>query len=119
MSTKKALVVDDDAINRKLIKATLTKEGFECVEASNGAEACNALKESGFDIILLDIKMPVMNGIEFLREIKLNPNYMNIPVIVLTTDDSKKTEALSMGANDIIIKPVNPVVLVEKIKTYV
>jgi CheY-like chemotaxis protein len=119
MPVKKALVVDDDLINRKLIIASLAKEGFECIEATNGVEAFTALNEhSDIDIILLDILMPVMNGIEFLKEIKIKPDYINLPIIVLTTDDSKKTEVLSLGADDIIIKPIKPVELIEKIKTY-
>jgi CheY-like chemotaxis protein len=119
MANKKALVVDDDPINRKLITASLTKEGFTCIEAGNGVEAFSELeKNEDIDIILLDVVMPVMDGVEFLKEIKVNPTYINLPIIVLTTDDSKKTEVLSLGADDIIIKPVKPVELIEKIKNY-
>ncbi len=118
MANKKALVVDDDPINRKLIAASLKKEGFTCIESGNGVEAFSELEKEDIDIILLDIVMPVMDGVEFLKEIKVNPKYINLPIIVLTTDDSRKTEVLSLGADDIIIKPVKPVELIEKIKTY-
>jgi len=116
---KKILVVDDDPINRKLIVKILSKKGFEAVEAGNGVEAFSLLEKESFDIILLDIVMPVMDGIEFLKEIKLKPEYINLPIIILTTDDTKKVEALNLGANDVIIKPISPVTLLETIEKYI
>jgi len=114
MANKKVLVVDDDATNRKLIVKILEKKGFEAVEAANGVEALTALNTNDIDIILLDIVMPVMDGIEFLKHIKTDAKHMDIPVIILTTDDTKKDDALTYGANDVIIKPVSPVNLLEK-----
>ena len=117
---KTILVVDDDPINRKLIVKILQKKSFNIIEANNGLEALNAINSNKkIDLILLDIVMPVMNGIEFLKQIKANPALMNVPIIVLTTDDSKKAEVLSLGANDIIIKPVSPITLLEKISNYI
>ena len=116
---KTILVVDDDPINRKLIVKILEKKSFNTIEANNGLEALNEINNKNIDLILLDIVMPVMNGIEFLKQIKANPSFINIPIIVLTTDDTKKTEALSLGANDIIIKPVSPVTLLEKVSNYI
>jgi len=113
------LVVDDDPINRKLIIKILAKKGFEAVEAGNGIEAFAALQKEQIDAILLDIVMPIMNGIDFLKEIKTRPEYMNLPIIILTTDDSKKNEVIALGANDIIIKPVSPVTLLDTIGKYV
>jgi two-component system chemotaxis response regulator CheY/putative two-component system response regulator len=119
MLNKKVLVVDDDPINRKLIVRILAKKGVESLEAGNGVEAFSILEKNDVDIILLDIVMPVMNGIEFLKEIKTKPKYMNLPIIILTTDDGKKVEALSLGANNVIIKPVSPVTLLETIEKYI
>jgi len=116
---KKILVVDDDPINRKLIVKILSKKGFDAVEAGNGVEAFSILEKESFDIVLLDIVMPVMDGIEFLKEIKLKPEYLNLPIIILTTDDTKKVEALNLGANDVIIKPISPVTLLETIEKYI
>ena len=113
------LVVDDDPINRNLIIKILAKKGFEAVEAGNGIEAFAALQKEQVDIILLDIVMPIMNGIDFLKEIKTRPEYMNLPIIILTTDDAKKAEVLGLGANDVIIKPVSPVALLDTIEKYV
>ncbi|AZV46970.1 response regulator [Nautilia sp. PV-1] len=119
MPNKKVLVVDDDPINRKLIVKILSKKGFEAIEAGNGVEAFSVLENNDINIILLDIVMPVMDGIEFLKEIKTKPEYINLPIIILTTDDSKKIEAMSLGANDVIIKPISPVTLLETIEKYV
>jgi len=116
MVKKRILVVDDDPINRKLIVKILSKKDFESIEAGNGVEAFSVLTNNDIDIILLDVVMPVMNGIEFLKEIKTKPEYTNLPIIILTTDDGKKTEALSLGANDVIIKPISPVTLLETIE---
>ena len=117
---KTILVVDDDPINRKLIVKILEKKSFNTIEANNGLEALNELNNNqNIDLILLDIVMPVMNGIEFLKQIKANPTLMTIPIIVLTTDDTKKTEVLSLGANDVIIKPVSPITLLEKVSNYI
>ena len=117
--SKKILIVDDDATNRKFLKIVLSKkEGIEVEEAENGVDALNKLSPD-VKVILLDIYMPVMNGIQFLQRLRTNsPEYRSVPVIVLSTDDAKKNEALSWGATDFIVKPVNPVNLWEKISKY-
>lgn len=105
----KALAVDDDMINLKLMKSMLMKSGHvgEVVEAKNGADAINELKVSNdFDIVLLDIIMPVMSGIEMLKVLRADENLNQPPVIVLTTDETKKAEALEAGANGFLMKPV-------------
>ncbi len=119
MNNKKILVVDDDTTNRRLIKILLSKKpGIEIIEADNGLDALNKLTDD-VSLILLDIYMPVMNGIKFLQDLRMEkPELANIPVIILSTDDTKKQEALSWGANDFIIKPVNPVNLWEKVSQY-
>ncbi len=116
---KKILVVDDDATNRKFLNIVLSKkENIKVIEAENGFEAINKLTDE-ISVILLDIYMPVMDGIKFLQNLRMEkPEFANIPVIVLSTDETKKQEALSWGAKDFIVKPVNPVVLWEKISKY-
>ena len=116
--SKKILIVDDNATNRKLLEAILKRGGHEIVEAENGVEALEKLSPD-VDIILLDLVMPLMGGLEFLEILpREKPECMNIPVIVLTTDDSKKTEALNKGAKEVLIKPVNPTLLLDKVSTY-
>jgi len=105
----KVLAVDDDLINLKLLKSMLLKTGYvgEVVEAKNGADAIGALKnDPDFDVVLLDIIMPVMGGIDMLRVLRADENLKQPPVIVLTTDETKKAEALEAGANGFLMKPV-------------
>ncbi len=119
MSKIKVLAVDDDMINLKLMKSMLLKTPnvAEVIEAKNGADALDVLKsQSDIGLILLDIIMPVMGGIEVLKIVRADSNYKNIPVIVLTTDETKKSEALECGANDFVMKPVRSEVVAEKIE---
>ncbi|WP_200763595.1 response regulator [Nitrosophilus alvini] len=121
MKKIKVLAVDDDFINLKLLKSMLMKSDNieEVYEAKNGAEALNVLKEhNDIDIILLDIIMPVMNGIEMLKILRSDTNLKQIPVIVLSTDETKRVEALDSGANDFINKPIREQILKEKINQY-
>jgi CheY-like chemotaxis protein len=118
MNKIKVLAVDDDIINLKLLKSILLKLPIveEVVEAKNGADALGILKsQSDIDLVLLDIIMPVMNGIEMLKVIRADDDLKTIPVIVLTTDETKKSEALECGANDFIMKPVREKNVSEKI----
>jgi putative two-component system response regulator len=117
----KVLVVDDDMINRMLLKTLLKKNAkvSDIVEAENGSDALNKLKQDpGFDLILLDIMMPIVDGIEFLKIFRADMATAHIPVIVLSTDDTRKTEVFDNGANDFIRKPVKEEVLSEKIEQW-
>ncbi len=118
----KVLAVDDDMINLKLIKSMLLKDPkiSEVIEASNGADAITALKNNpGVDIILLDIIMPIMGGIETLQVIRANEEFQHLPIIVLTTDETKKGESIESGANEFVRKPVKGEELVQKIQALV
>ena len=103
----KFLSVDDSSTMRKIISLALSGAGHSVVEAVNGREALDKLKDTAVDCIILDINMPEMNGIEFLKERKNHGAIAGIPVFVLTTQDeeSLKKEALSLGAKGFIIKP--------------
>ena len=114
----KVLAVDDDLINLKLLKSMLmkTENVIEVIEARNGADAINILKErNDIDIILLDIIMPVMGGIEMLKVVRSDDNLKQLPIIVLTTDETKKNEALEAGANGFLMKPVRAADVTQKI----
>ena len=118
MSQIKVLAVDDDIINLKLLKSILLKlpNIAEVVEAKNGTDALSILNtQDDINLILLDIIMPVMGGIEMLKVVRADQNLKNIPVIVLTTDETKRTEALDCGANDFVMKPVRKEQVEEKI----
>ena len=113
------LAVDDDFINLKLIHSMLKKNQHveKVLEASNGLEALTLLGEnSEIDVVLLDIKMPIMNGIEFLTNMQSQANLKNIPVIVLTTDETKKHEAFDHGAYDFLVKPIREPELNQKLE---
>ena len=117
----KVLVVDDDMINRMLLKTLLKKNPkvSEIVEAENGSDALNKLKQDpSFNLILLDIMMPIVDGIEFLKIFRADMGTSHIPVIVLSTDDTRKTEVFNNGANDFIRKPVKEEALFEKINQW-
>jgi len=114
----KVLVVDDDMINRMLLKTLLKKHTrvTEIVEAENGSDALDKMKKDpGINLILLDIMMPIVDGIEFLKIFRADMSNAHIPVIVLSTDDTKKTEVFDNGANDFIRKPVKEEALFSKI----
>ena len=103
------LAVDDDMINLKLLKSMLMKSNHvkEVVEARNGSDAIGVLKaRDDIDLILLDIIMPVMNGIEMLKVVRADDNLRQLPIVVLTTDETKKSEALESGANGFLMKPI-------------
>ncbi len=105
----KILAVDDDFINLKLISSMLRKnQNVDVImEATNGLDAINLLKTQGdIDLVLLDIKMPVMDGIEFLTNIQSMLEFKKIPIIVLTTDETRKNEAFEHGAFDFLVKPI-------------
>lgn len=118
MNQIKVLAVDDDIINLKLLKSILMKlpNVSEVLEAKNGEDALKILKSrTDINLVLLDIIMPIMNGIEMLKIVRSDESLSNIPVIVLTTDETKKSEALECGANDFIMKPVREKNVSEKI----
>jgi len=112
------LAVDDDMINLKLLKSMLTKNENvqEVLEAKNGADAIAQIKlRPDINLILLDIIMPVMNGLEMLEIVRADNSMDQIPVIVLTTDETKKSQALELGANGFLMKPIRNSDLTQKI----
>ncbi len=114
------LAVDDDLINLKLLKSMLMKSGKvkEVIESKNGSDAIGVLKSrDDIDLILLDIIMPVMGGIEMLQVVRADDNLHQLPIIVLTTDETKKSEALEFGANGFLMKPIRNADLIQKIST--
>ncbi len=114
----KVLLVDDDFINRKLLETLLKKNPSvtAIVQAENGSDALDKLKkESDVGLILLDIMMPVVDGVEFLKIFRSDMTNAHIPVIVLSTDDTRKTEVFDNGANDFLRKPIKENLLSEKI----
>ncbi len=117
----KVLIVDDDFINRKLLQTLLKRNSAvtETIEAENGSDALDKIKsDPTINLILLDIIMPIVDGVEFLKIFRSNIKHAHIPVIVLSTDDTRKTEVLSSGANDFLRKPIREEELFIKIRRW-
>lgn len=116
------LAVDDDIINLKLLKSMLMKSGIvkEVIEAKNGADAIGHLKgRNDINLVLLDIIMPIMGGIDVLKIVRADENLRQVPIIVLTTDETKKGESLEYGANGFLMKPIRRDDLISKIKSLI
>ena len=104
---KTCLIVDDSRVVRKVARRILEELNFECSEAEDGQVALDACKTGMPEAVLLDWNMPVMNGIEFLRELRQLPNG-DVPKVVFCTTENEFSfiqEALSAGANEYIMKP--------------
>lgn len=114
----KILIVDDEKDLTNLIRVNLESEGFECIVAYNGAEGIEKVANELPDLILLDIKMPVMDGYEVLEELKENHQTASIPVIMCTTVRGEENikKAYELGASGYIIKPFEMYEIVEKIQ---
>lgn len=113
MATAHLLAVDDDDFNRDMLVRRLEKLGYRVSQATTGREALTRLKEGNFDLVLLDILMPELDGFQTLEFIKADPRLKHVPVIMLTAlDDVESTvRCIEAGAEDYVPKPFNPVVL--------
>jgi putative two-component system response regulator len=117
--SKKILIVDDDMINLMLLKKMLTKNSdYEVLEAKNGLEALKILEDNHVDMVLLDIIMPVMDGLQVIENLRGQNRYIDIPIVVLSTNEMKKKEALELGANDFMEKPIREDDLMQKVRLY-
>lgn len=118
-SPNKILIVDDNAVNLTVIKGILS-ERYKVYPVDSGAMALKFLVKQLPDLILLDIEMPEMSGIELIRIIKEDPKLTDIPVIFLTAHNSAESEAdaFRLGAADYIRKPVDDVILLARVKMH-
>jgi two-component system response regulator ResD len=119
-ATKTILIVDDDLTLREMYVERLKLEGFEVDMAKDGEEAIQRAKTGHPDVILLDIMMPKINGLDVLKMLKSDDETKDIPVLLLTAliQDIDKTKGLSSGADDYIVKSETmPGEVIEKIKT--
>jgi two-component system, chemotaxis family, chemotaxis protein CheY len=116
----KVLIVDDSSVMRKIVERALRQAGLvlsEVLEASNGAEALAELQKGPTDMIFSDINMPVMDGLEFLRNLPNVENAKGVPVVMITTEGSEArvVEALSAGAKGYLRKPFTPEQVKERV----
>jgi two-component system, chemotaxis family, chemotaxis protein CheY len=116
----RALIVDDSSVMRKIVERCLRQAGIDLkqvLEAGNGAEALGILQGNPVDLILCDINMPVMDGLEFIKQLPGIENAKDVPVVMITTEGSEAhvVQALSCGARGYIRKPFTP----EQVKEHV
>jgi len=119
--TARVLVVDDILANVRLLEAKLAAEYFEVITAMNGVDALDSVQRTKPDIVLLDVMMPGIDGIEVCRRIKANPQTQHIPVVMVTALDQPedRVRGLEAGADDFLTKPVNDVSLFCRVKSLV
>ncbi|MFI6070707.1 response regulator transcription factor [Actinoplanes sp. NPDC051343] len=116
MST--VLLAEDDPDIRHLVSAKLLRSGFDVIETADGAEALAAIRRRRPDLVLIDLRMPRLEGLEVLRELRADPGTARLPVIVLTARTRGLDAQLgyAAGATDYIVKPFSPRELVRRVE---
>lgn len=117
MPTYRILLVEDIYFNQILMESLLADWGYAVVIAHNGAEGLEAIEKETFDLIILDLMMPVMDGFEFLKKKNKKKNTSPVLIVSARHDLDSIEQALSFGANDYITKPFNSIDLENKIKS--
>ncbi len=112
------LAVDDSASMRQMVSFTLKGAGFDVIEAVDGKDALTKAQSSQADIVLTDVNMPNMDGIQLIKELRKLPQYKFTPMLLLTTEsaESKKAEGKAAGATGWLVKPFNPDQLIATLK---
>ena len=116
--TKTIITVDDSSSIRQMIRFTLTSEGYKVLEAVDGVDALEKLTMNQVDMVLTDLNMPNMDGIEFIKNLRAQQNFKFVPIVFITTESQqeKKTEGREAGATGWIVKPFKPEHLLSVIK---
>lgn len=118
---KKILIAEDSLTMRSLIVSTIAAMGdYETVEAANGFEALRVLPREKVDLIITDINMPDINGLELVNFIRTNETYRETPLVIISTEGSERDreKGLSLGANAYLVKPFSPDQLQQLIREY-
>jgi two-component system phosphate regulon response regulator PhoB len=117
MST--VLLVEDDPDIRHLVSYKLTKSGFEVVEAADGLAAMQAARQKAPDLVILDVRMPRMSGLDVCRELRAGPLTGTVPIIMLTARARPQDleQAYAAGATDYVVKPFSPRVLLQHVES--
>jgi two-component system, chemotaxis family, chemotaxis protein CheY len=108
------LAADDSASMRDMVKMSLGSAGFEVTSAADGEEALRLAVATEFDLVLLDVNMPLRDGFEVVRALRAEPQYRHTPILMLTTESSadSKREGKNAGATGWIVKPFDPAQLI-------
>lgn len=115
---KSILIADDSASIRQMVQFSLKAGDYAVTQAADGGDALEKAEGSKFDMVITDLDMPVMNGIELTRQIRALPGYSRVPIVILTTesDSGVKQRGKAAGATGWIIKPFRPHQLIEVIQ---
>jgi len=115
----KIMIVDDCTTTRKILSIYLKSKGFEVTTADNGLDAIEKLATQTVNMILTDLNMPYMDGIELTRTLRSDPVWSSLPILMVTTeaDPEERTRALQAGANGYIVKPVTADSVTQNIKS--
>lgn len=115
---RKILAADDSVSIRQMVSHTLKEAGFQVETANDGAEALSKAKSGKYDVIISDVNMPNMDGLEFVRQVRTVPQYKFTPILMLTTEASaeKKSQGKAAGATGWIVKPFNPDTLLKTLQ---
>ncbi|MGO9954028.1 MAG: response regulator [Dissulfurispiraceae bacterium] len=114
----KILLVDDDKTTRKLLSLYLKAKGYEVLTAENGLDAMEKLGTENINLIVTDMNMPYMDGIELTKNIRADDNWKNLPIVMVTTeaDEDERKKAYEMGVDDYLVKPANAEQISDSIK---
>ena len=115
---RRILAVDDSATMRQMINFTLRQAGYDVIEASDGREALGKLESDRVDLIITDLYMPNLDGIELIKRVRSSAIHRFTPILMLTTEsqEAKKLEGQAAGATGWIVKPFQPEQLVKVVK---
>ena len=110
MTSKRILHIEDNAFNRKIVRTLLARTSYQLAEASDGVNGLDAARAAPPDLVLVDIQLPQMSGLEVTRELRADPRTAHVPIVVITSfalsgDDQRAKEA---GASDYVAKPYSP-----------
>ena len=118
---KTILIVDDSASMRQLVSFSLQDAGYDVIAAVDGKDALSKINGSKIDMVVTDLNMPNVDGIELIKQLRGNPSFKFTPIVMLTTEsqETKKQEGKSAGASGWIVKPFQPEKLLEVVKKFV
>lgn len=121
MPIPKILVIEDEELIRKVIDFRLKKEGYEVYQAKDGGEALELINKHRFDVILVDIMIPYVGGLEITQKVKSNPQTASTQIIVVSANGLENVilEAFALGADDFITKPFNLPELMMRVKKHI
>lgn len=117
MTALRVLTVDDSRTILAMLHHTLSNAGFEVLQAEDGRQGLDVLKSEAVDVVITDINMPIMDGIEFIKTVRASGNHQSLPILILTTETSqdKRDQGKAAGGTGWIVKPFDPEKLISVI----